>query len=330
MSQVTEEAKPSGVQAPPSTVLEEVPCAVCGSERYDVVYESRYEGRDAADLVETFRASGDQLLVDRLVRCQDCSFQYVSPRLRGDLILSSYAQGDDPLYVSQVQARMRTFLSAIDDIERVTGHKGRLLDVGTAAGAFVAAACQRGWDAQGCEPNEWLATWGAKHFGIRVRQGDLLQQTYPDQSFDVITLWDVIEHTADPKAVLDRCHQLLRPGGVLVVNYPDIGSWIARVLGRRWLFLTSVHLWYFDRRTIRTILSKAGFGVERVRPHVQRLELDYILYRGAILSRRLSGAARTVVRGLRLGRAQVPYWLGQTFVLSRKITPVLCLLGADV
>jgi hypothetical protein len=66
--------------------------------------------------------------------------------------------------------------------------------------------------------------------------------------------------------VLDRCHGLLRPGGVLVVNYPDIGSLIARILGRRWPFLTSVHLSYFDRRTIRRMLEKTGYDVDGVTP----------------------------------------------------------------
>src|SRR3712207_7493501 len=57
------------------------------------------------------------------------------------------------------------------EIERAAGRPGRLLDIGTAAGAFVAAARARGWDAEGCEPNRWLAAWGAKHYGIRIRQG---------------------------------------------------------------------------------------------------------------------------------------------------------------
>ena len=54
-----------------------------------------------------------------------------------------------------------------------------------------------------------------------------IRTTHP-ASFDVVTLWDVIEHTPDPRAVLDRCRELLKPGGLLIVNYPDIGSWIAR------------------------------------------------------------------------------------------------------
>jgi SAM-dependent methyltransferase len=309
--------------------LEHVPCAVCGSGDHDIVYEARHGDGADADPVATFRASGDQLLTARLVRCTQCRFQFVNPRLRGELVLTSYAQGEDPTHVSQVEARMRTFLGSLDEIERETGGRGRLLDVGTAAGAFVAAARSRGWDAEGCEPNHWLADWGVRHFGIHIRKGDLLQQDYPAQSFDVITLWDVIEHTTDPRAVLDTCHRLLRPGGVLVVNYPDIGSWVARLLKRRWLFLTSVHLSYFDRRTIRLMLSTSGFRVQRMRPHVQRLELDYILFRGAILSEAFSKAARAIVRMARLGRAQVPYWLGQTFVLSRKFPPLAWLLCAD-
>jgi 2-polyprenyl-3-methyl-5-hydroxy-6-metoxy-1,4-benzoquinol methylase len=301
-------------------VLEHVDCLLCGGSDYDVVYEARYDSEKDVDLVEKFRASGDELLVDRLVRCRPCRFHYVSPRLRGDLILSGYAEGEDPAYVSQIEARERTFAAALDRIERAAGTRGRLLDVGTAAGAFVAAAKARGWDAEGCEPNHWMADWGTRRYGIRIRKGDLLQQDYEPGSFDVITLWDVIEHTTDPAAVLERCRTLLKPGGLLVVNYPDIGSWIARLFGRRWLFLTSVHLYYFDRRTMRRLLEKAGFRVENVRPHVQRLELDYILFRGSVLSRPLSTAARAVTRALRLHRAQVPYWLGQTFVLSRRIT----------
>ena len=305
----------------PSThaaLLEHVACFLCGADDVDVVYDARYEREKDVDLIQKFRASGDELLIDRLVQCRRCSFQYVSPRLRGDLIFSSYTEGDDPAYVSQLKARERTFEAALGEIEDAAGGRGRLLDIGTAAGAFVAAASRRGWEAEGCEPNAWLAEWGARHYGIRIRQGSVFEQPYEPASFDVITLWDVIEHTLNPRQTLETCATLLKPGGVLIVNYPDIGSWIARALGRRWLFLTSVHLYYFDRTTMRRMLESTGFGVERMRPHVQRLELDYILFRGSILSSALSSAARGAARALRLSRAQMPYWLGQTFVLARR------------
>jgi SAM-dependent methyltransferase len=299
-------------------LLQPVPCGLCGADDVDVVYAARYDLHDVPDLVATFRASGDELLVDRLVKCRRCGLHYIHPRLRDDLIVAGYTQGDDPVYVSQLAARERTFAASLAEIERLAGGPGRLLDIGTAAGAFVAAAVRRGWEAEGCEPNRWMAEWGAEHYGIRIRQGSVFDQRYDAGSFDAVTLWDVIEHTPDPRAVLEHCHTLLKPGGLLIVNYPDIGSWMARMLGRRWLFLTSVHLWYFDRRTIRRMLEGTGFAVDVTRPHYQRLELDYVLFRGSVLSPSLSRAARAVVRGVGLGRTQVPYWLGQTFVAARR------------
>lgn len=306
-------------EAVATSVLERIPCPLCGGTDYGVIHDARYESEKDLDLVQKFRASGDELLIDRLVQCSTCELQYINPRLRGDLILSSYAEGKDEVYVSQIAAREQTFGAALARIEQLAGRPGRLLDVGTAAGAFLAAARARGWTVEGCEPNKWLANWGSNHYGVTIRPGSIFEQNYAAASFDVVTLWDVLEHTTDPKATLERCRQLLRPGGLLIVNYPDVGSWIARLLGRRWLFLTSVHLHYFTRRTITRILEATGFQVAAIRPHVQRLELDYILLRGAVLHDGLSRAARRIAAALRLGRTQVPYWLGQTFVAARRI-----------
>lgn len=297
--------------------LEFVPCFLCGADDFDVVYEAQYDREKDVDPVQKFRASGDELLIDQLVKCRRCTFQYVNPRLRGDLIFSGYTDGEDPTYVSQIDARERTFAQSLDEIERAVGAPGRLLDIGTAAGAFVAAARARGWQAEGCEPNRWLARWGSAHYGVTIREGSVFEQPYAEGTFDVVTLWDVIEHTLNPRDMLEQCRRLLKPGGVLVVNYPDIGSSIARALGRRWLFLTSVHLYYFDRNTIARMLVTTGFRVERLRPHWQRLELDYVLFRGSVLSRRLSTAARALVRLAGASKLQVPYWLGQTFVIAR-------------
>ena len=196
---------------------------------------------------------------------------------------------------------------------------GRILDVGTAAGAFLAAARGRGWQVEGCEPNAWLAEWGSRHYGIPIRTGELFDQSFAPGSFDVVTLWDVIEHTPDPTRVIRTVRDLIRPGGLLVVNYPDIGSWIARALGRRWPFLSSVHLYYFTRETMRRLLERHGFDVIEIRAHFQRLELDYLLSRGAVVSGALSRSSRAVAKGLGLSGRQVPYWIGQTFVAARKV-----------
>jgi 2-polyprenyl-3-methyl-5-hydroxy-6-metoxy-1,4-benzoquinol methylase len=297
--------------------IESVPCNLCQSSELDVIVEARQDLERDRDLARKFRASGDELLTQPLVRCRRCGLQFVNPRVAASAILDGYAAGADPEYVSQMDARVRTFASALGRIERLAPGRGRLLDVGTAAGAFLKAACDAGWDAVGVEPNGWLAEWGREHYGVRIQVGSI-DDVPLTGTFDVVTLWDVIEHTPDPMHVLARVNMLLRPGGLLVVNYPDIGSWIARAFGRRWPFLSSVHLYYFTRETMGAALRRAGFDTIEMSPYRQRLQLAYIARRGEVISPALSRLGRSVVRSLGLERVEVPYWIGQTFVAARK------------
>jgi 2-polyprenyl-3-methyl-5-hydroxy-6-metoxy-1,4-benzoquinol methylase len=300
----------------PATLHETVRCNLCGSAEYRIVYPA--VERQTSDLVEEFKSSGDEPLRDRLVACQTCGLQYVSPRLRADLILAGYQEGTDERFVSQAAARERTFARCLRIIERQTPSRGRLLDVGTAAGSFIYVAAQRGWDVQGCEPNRWLCEWGRTHYNLDIRPGTIFDQHYPNRAFDVVTVWDVLEHTADPMGLLQECRRILKPGGLIVVNYPDIGSWIARLMGRRWLFLISKHLYYFTRRTAGELLRRAGFDIVQMQPHFQRLELEYVLKRAEPLAGPLARGANGLASGLGLSRWHVPYWLGQTLVVARR------------
>jgi len=297
---------------------EHIRCNLCGADETETVYEAQHIEAAVRDLVDTYRASGDERLVDRLARCRACGLQFVSPRPVATEIVEAYSAGDDPNYVSQMAARERTFFGAVVRIEKLLPGRGRILDVGTAAGAFLSVARRREWQVEGCEPNQWLARWGSVRYGIPIRTGELFDQRFPPQSFDVVTLWDVIEHTPDPARVIRAANELIKPGGLLIINYPDIGSWLARMLGRRWPFLSSVHLYYFTRETMKSLLERHGFDVIMMRPHVQRLELDYLLSRGAAVSAALSNSVRAVARLLGLGRREVPYWIGQTFVAARR------------
>ena len=124
-----------------------------------------------------------------------------------------------------------------------------------------------------------LAESGRAQYGLDIRQGILSPRLFPDESFNVSTLWDVIEHVTQPGNVLDTIHRLLKRDGLLLVNYPDFGSWMARLLGQRWPFLLRVHLMYYTRSTITRQLQKVGFTPLRIQPHFQTLRLGYILKR---------------------------------------------------
>jgi SAM-dependent methyltransferase len=162
-----------------------------------------------------------------------------------------------------------------------------------------------------------LAEWGSKHYNITVHPGTLFDLNLNEGSFDVVTLWDVLEHTPDPKAVLQECRRILKPGGILVVNYPDIGSSIARLMRRKWVFLLSVHLYYFTLQSIREMLKITGFDIVRQKKHWQILELGYIFFR---MQAYVSGPAKlgsSIIKAIGMEKVQIPYWMGQALVIAK-------------
>jgi 2-polyprenyl-3-methyl-5-hydroxy-6-metoxy-1,4-benzoquinol methylase len=300
--------------------FESVPCNLCGADDVEVVIPSQRPAGVPVDLKTVFRSSGDEPLQDRLVRCRRCGLHYVTPRLRPELILEGYQGATDEGFASQAAQRERTFGRCLDRIAADAPPPGRrVLDVGAASGSFLAEAQRRGYEVSGCEPSEWMCRFAREHYGITIEPATLFDLRREDGSLDLLTMWDVLEHTTDPTAVLRRAHALLAPGGVLALTVPDYGSWAARIMGRRWVFLLTVHLYYFTRDTIDALLRRCGFEPVKYRPHFQTLEMGYVAMRAQPYLGPLGGVGRKVVHGLGLDRAPFIYNVGQTMVTARKI-----------
>jgi len=142
---------------------------------------------------------------------------------------------------------------------------GRLLDVGCAAGFFVAEAARRGWSASGIDLAAGPTTWGRNHLGVTLETGQFLDLR-PEGQFDAITMWDYLEHTLRPRAEIERASGLLRKGGVLALSTGDADSHVAKLSGQRWHLLTPRHHnFYFTPRTLGRYLDEAGFEVVTTR-----------------------------------------------------------------
>jgi len=300
-------------------VMESIGCNLCGLNDYEIVYPAKYDKVTQQELAEKFRSSGDELLLDQMVKCKKCGLEYINPRIKSEFIIKGYSEGTDENFVSQASSREMTFNKALKYIEKFTsGKKGKIYDIGTAGGSFLQAAKKRGWEVYGTEPNKWLVEWCKDNYGFEIFQGDLFSHDFENNFFDVVTLWDVLEHVPNPTKNLTEIRRILKEEGLLIVNYPDVGSWISKLLGRRWMFLLSVHLFYFNRKTIKKMLNRVGFDVIKIKPHFQTLRLGYLMLRMKAYSKLLHNVGMPVVKTLGLSNLEIPYWLGQTLVIAKK------------
>ncbi len=142
---------------------------------------------------------------------------------------------------------------------------GRILDVGCGDGFFLRSVKSIGWEAHGIEMNE-KAVHRAKSIGVdQVTQGTFADASYPDNYFDVIRFWSVLEHIHDPVTTLTKVNQLLKPKGLLVLQVPNYRSAAARWAGPRWsAWDVPRHLYHFSSRSLTTLLEKSGFQTTRL------------------------------------------------------------------
>jgi SAM-dependent methyltransferase len=200
-----------------------------------------------------------------IVRCDECGLvrQDTRPVVAAALYDADYYATDNPKggyanYFLDAAVNRRTFRDRIGAIERRYGRRGRLLDVGCALGDFLLEARAAGWDVEGVEISSFAAQ-RARERGLRVTAGRLEELALPAASFDVITLYDTIEHLVDPAATVAAVRRLLVPGGIAHLVTPNVGGLQARILGRHWYhYKPGEHLVYFDPATLRATVERAG------------------------------------------------------------------------
>lgn len=143
---------------------------------------------------------------------------------------------------------------------------GSILDVGCATGDFLSVMQTfNGWRVYGIEPSHSALKYARQQVGLDVTEGVLNIAPFGDQSFDAITMWDVLEHVYNPKKVLQDVARLLKPEGVFVVNHPNIDSIDRKLFGDMWLgYELPRHLYLFPGDLLKSLMADLGFKeVER-------------------------------------------------------------------
>ncbi|MCJ7660942.1 MAG: class I SAM-dependent methyltransferase, partial [Anaerolineales bacterium] len=169
-------------------------------------------------------------------------------------------------YLGDQDFYQQRFCRRMNEIESYAGDVGRLLEVGCAAGFFLSVARERGWQVEGIEPAEFVAAYARKYFGVTVYNGTLEEFQLAEESYNLVAIWDTLEHLPDPRQTLTRVHELLKPEGLLVISTHDINSWVARIFRTNWYQIgPHLNLYYFSPKTIQNLLTATGFYVINIK-----------------------------------------------------------------
>ncbi len=254
-----------------------------------------------------------------LRRCTLCGLAWQSPLPAAEVLHRVYRELRDELYVAEFAGRRRALQQCLQLVSQYTnGPQGRILDVGCSTGMFLELAREAGWDVFGVEPSRWLSRRAQSQFGARVFNTTFEGAPIAAESFAAITMWDVLEHVPDPMAFVAKASHLLRPGGVLAVNVPNIESWIARLFGTRWPLLLPEHIYYFSPGSLRVLLERHGFHVECFHSHRVYFSAGYVTHRLAQHNLPGARALARVVQGSRLHSRMVPLLMGEMTVVARR------------
>ena len=260
--------------------LEHVSCNLCGKTNaasYAAVSYMDYLSRrpelkrDDDPLLKNGEAANYKF---SLVKCKNCGLIYVNPRLTRKNLTELY-QGEYFSYYGDTESeahkkRQETFKIEIAELEGLaqklkTGRK--ILDVGCGGGFFL-AGLDKSWEKYGIEVNPSAVKYGQDTFGLNILKRDIGKIDFPEETFDVIKMRGVIEHLPDPMKELREACRILRKGGLIAINTPNIGSICGKIYKEKFRIVCPIyHIYYFSTRTLSLMLKIAGFKIQKVSYH---------------------------------------------------------------
>lgn len=254
-----------------------VVCPLCGADDYRLRYPGTVSPGEEKK-IEDYRCTSHQLgRHEDIVQCNRCGMVYNNPQPGPEALLNIYKEVEDPLYREESGARERTFKRSLDQLHCFIKPPGRLLDVGCYTGVFMKVAAAEGWEVEGVELSSWAANVARETGFEKVYEKPLEQLALPKESFDVITLWDVIEHLSHPGEMLKNVFHLLKPGGVVAFSTHMVDSWAVRILGTRYPFFMDMHVVHFSRKTTKRMLAQEGYELLKIKSHHRILRTGYFL-----------------------------------------------------
>lgn len=304
--------------------MEEVACNLCGSERAELILE----GKDLLHGIEgRFR----------LVRCCDCDLMYLNPRPTTGEIKKYYPRTyspyqslvDHPSWKQRASFRFGQWKNYRLLKRYLSNSTGRLLDVGCASGGFLAAMRRWiDWDLYGIEVDSQSVAYARDTLSLDVTEGSFTHSHFETDFFDIVTMWNVIEHLDAPQQALQNIARILKPEGVLAISTPNPTCIERHLFGPYWAgWDTPRHLYIYTPEVIQHALDRAGFEVISVSSYsggysVLALTIENLL-RDKGAPEWLRRAASTILRSFWIRALSNPYYYLAGYLNTSSVMTVI-------
>jgi SAM-dependent methyltransferase len=259
--------------------------------------------------------------------CSDCGLCYTSPRPTSETIAAFYPANYGPHRILQKHREcspLRRWTGLRKEREWLPWYgQGRLLDFGCGSGSWLARMQRQGWDVTGVEMSAEAAERGRKELGVPILTGTLPHRDLASRQFDVITMWNSLEHVHEPAETLAEARRLLAPEGKLLVSVPNLASLSFRWFGEAWYGLDLPrHLVHFTPDTLTRMLRLAGFQPGLVRM-IRRA--SWLRWSAELASRARRGGCWGWLRGKAVSRLATWYsaLCGQADCMLVTATPAI-------
>ncbi|MFW6118468.1 MAG: class I SAM-dependent methyltransferase [Chloroflexota bacterium] len=244
-------------------------CPNCGENDFEMLFESNMkpddfnvlfdysmEAHDSQEDMEGYLVPGKEW--GRHVRCKNCHLIYMNPMEKVSRTNEYYYKAKNTHAPTIRECYLRTAKSQVRLIQKYASGTS-LLDIGCAQGFFLFSASKAGYTTKGIEISQDAAAYAIKEFGLDVEAKPFEEMRFSESSFDVVTLWQVLEHVPYPLMVLKEVYRILKPGGLVVASTPNIESIPAKILRKKWWDIKRLHINQFTTKTLTDILHNAGF-----------------------------------------------------------------------
>lgn len=261
-----------------------------------------------------------------IYECLSCeiSFSDYDPSKSQDLYIEDYYSGENNGYgdyASEIKTHKATFSKRLETVEGLVPEKGILLDYGCAIGHLCMVAKDRGWTVFGSDFSNFGAEETKKNFDVETFVSDVTFPPVKHASVDVVCMYDLIEHIPSPSKAVKNVAPIIKPGGVLHLVTPDVGSISQKILGASWFhFKPREHLYYFNKKTMRSLLENNGYEVVSLKTSYSYMTLEDIVKRfEKYFGEFIIGMVSSFLSLIKLSKIVVPLAVGNLEAIARPV-----------